>query len=84
MNTRYKGRPEIISNVRILEDEGDEEYLGDKVTGIQVTNELENGGAIVQIDVRGTETGKNLLIEFELAELVAAISFATLNAERDE
>lgn len=85
MNTRYPKAPELIATVRYIEKD-DDDSLGDVVAGIQVLSD--SGKAIAQIDLRQIDlnpakNSDNLLIEIELHELVAALSLATLNSERN-
>lgn len=83
MNIKYKSCPEIIARIRIVDEEGDDCLSADKVTGIQVRQDKHNEGGLVQIDVRDYKRGENLIVEIELAELMAALTMATLNADRD-
>lgn len=85
MNTRYPETPEIISSVTYLEND-EEGLIGDVVTGIHVNSE--DGKAVVkidlrQIDLREAKNSDHLMVEIELHELIAALSLATLNADRD-
>lgn len=81
MNIKYKDSPEIISSTRSVDEDGDETFYGDRVTGIQVIEE--KGVAMAQIDLRGFDKKGDLVIEIELAELVSALSLATFNATKD-
>jgi hypothetical protein len=81
MNTKYKNTPEIIASLRKITPAGDDIGLGDRVAGIQVVKTTNNPTGTVQIDVRDLQRNQNLIVEFELPELVAALSLATLNAE---
>lgn len=83
MNTRYKDCPEIISTLREINSEGDDLGVGDRVMGVQVRIEGKEKPAIVQLDVRNFKKQNNLILEVELSELVAAISVATLNADKN-
>lgn len=84
MNTKYKTRPELISRVRTVTENGDDKPIGDKVTGIQIQCDKQNPNGLVQIDVREFKGSDNLIVEIELPELIAALSMATLNAERED
>lgn len=83
MKTKYRTIPEVIAEVRTITGEEDE-FVGDKVTGIQVRVD-EDSAPTVQIDVRdfNSKKSQNIILEIELSELVAAISVATLNAEKE-
>ena len=81
MNTRYKDCPELIGTVRLIDGDGEEKYLGDKVVGIQVNDDHDG---LVQIDVRSFKGNDNFVIEIELPELVAALSLATYNANKTD
>jgi hypothetical protein len=83
MNAKYKTCPEIIAQLRTVNRDGEDNQLGDKVTGIQVKQDKNNDGGLVQIDVRDFKRGENLVVEIELPELMAALAMATLNADRD-
>jgi hypothetical protein len=80
MNTRYSASPELIASSRIVDQDGENTNVKDLVTSIEV-RKVKEGPAIVQIDMRGFKKNQNLVIEVELAELVAALSHATVNAE---
>lgn len=74
----------MIGNVELMDEEGDETYCGDKVVGVRVYSSNQVG--MVELDVRDFKEGKkavNLLIRIELSELVAAISHATFNADKE-
>lgn len=83
MNAKYPNNPELIATLRAIDGNGDEDYLGDKLIGVQVQQDKRNRNGLVQIDVRDFKRGTNLIIEIELPELAAALSLATLNAERN-
>ncbi len=83
MNTKYRNNPELIARLRTVNRVGDDIDLGEKVTGIQILQNDQNPNGVAQIDVHDFKRGVNLLVEIELCELSAAISLATLNAERD-
>ena len=83
MNSKYKSNPEVIATLRMVTADGNDEPIGDKVTGIQVLQNKQNSSGLVQIDVRDYKGRGSLVIEIELPELTAALSIATLNAERD-
>lgn len=83
MNTKYRNNPELIAQLRTVSQDGDENHLGDKVTSIQILQNKRNPDGLAQIDVRDFKRGVNLIVEIELPELSAAISLATLNAERN-
>lgn len=84
MNTKHKSCPEVIGYLRKIDTDGNEIPIGDKVVGIQVNQDKSTPAGIVQIDIREFTRNANLIIEIELPELVAAISCASLNAERNE
>lgn len=84
MNSKYEGQPELISQLRTVNKDGEDNPLGDKVTSIQILQDKQNRNGLVQLDVRDFKKGVNLIVEIELPELVAAISMATLNSERDD
>jgi len=83
VNTKHRNSPELIAQLRTVNQEGDDNSLGDKVTSIQILQNKQNPNGLVQIDVRDFKRGVNLIVEIELPELSAALSLATLNAERD-
>ena len=83
MNTKYKNNPELIAQLRTVNQDGEDAPIGDKVTSIQVIQNKQNSAGLVQIDVRDFKRNTNLIIEIELPELSAAVAMATLNAERD-
>lgn len=81
MNKKHKQTPEVIGTLRIIDKEGNDNYVGDKVIGIQVQSPR-SGEAFVQFDIREMKSKNgNLILEIELAELVSALSLATLKAE---
>ena len=82
MNSKYKNNPELIARLRLVNTDGEDNHIGDKVTGIQVQQDKANTAGLVQIDVRDFKRNESLVIEIELPELMAAISLATLNADR--
>lgn len=84
MNIKYKDCPEVISTVREITDKGNDLPIGDKVTGIQVRIEGKNKPAVAQLDVRDFKKQSSLVVEIELSELMAALSLATLNADKDK
>ena len=83
MNSKYKSNPEVIGTLKSINEDGDDTHLGDKVVGIQVQQNRQNRDGLVQFDVRGFKGSTNLILEIELSELVAALSLATMNADRD-
>jgi hypothetical protein len=83
MNEKYKDCPELIATLREVTSVGDDNPIGDRVTGIQVRVEKQRA-PIVQLDVRDYRKRNSLVIEIELSELTAALSLATLNAEKDK
>lgn len=78
MNVRYSA-PEIIGTHRIVNQDGDDTHRADYVVGVAVT-EKDGKSALVQLDIRQYRGNKNLVLEFELHELVSAISLATLRS----
>jgi hypothetical protein len=82
MNTKYKSNPELIAQLRTVDPDGADSHIGDRVAGIQVQQDKNNVAGLVQIDVHDFKRNENLVIEIELPELMAALSLATLNAER--
>lgn len=83
MNTKFKSCPEIIARLRTVSEDGVDDYLGDKIVGVQVQQDKHNAAGLVQIDVRSFKRDINLILEIELPELAAEISMDTLNAQRD-
>jgi hypothetical protein len=80
MNSRFSNAPEVIGTVsEIIGD--DEKTYGDKVIGVSVR--VVNGVAVAKLDVRELKRSHWIEIEIELSELVAAVSLATLNAEKE-
>ena len=84
MNIKYKDCPELISTIREVTSDGDDLPMGDRVTGIQVRVEGKNKPAVAQLDVRDFNKRRSLIVEIELSELMAALSLATLNADKDK
>ena len=84
MNSKYEGQPELIAQLRTVNQDGEDNPLGDKVTSIQILQGKQNKNGLVQLDVRDFKKGVNLIVEIELPELVAALSLATLHAERED
>ena len=82
MNTKYRSAPEVIASLRTVDELGNDNPIGDKVTGVSVSRNEQNGDGVVIIDVREFKRGSNLLIEIELQELSAALAMATLNSDR--
>ena len=83
MNTKHKSTPELVATCRTVNTDGNDNYIGDKLVGIQIEPRKAGETAVVQIDIRDFRAKTNLVVEIELAELVAAISQATLHAEVD-
>ena len=83
MNTKYPGAPELIVTPKAINSDGDESYYDSKIASIQVISSKDYPSAIAQLDIHDFKKRENLIIEIELHELVSALSFATLNAERD-
>jgi hypothetical protein len=84
MNKKYKAQPEVISSIRYVNQNGDERIVGDRVTSLAAYQTKTQPDGYLQIDIRGMGRNENMLIEIELHELVAALSLATLNAERQD
>lgn len=86
MNTKYPQAPEVVAAVRSVVSSDDSSFLC-TVCGVQVMkSEKSNQSATLQIDLRNLDIRQlkrieNLIIEIDLADAVAAISLATLNAE---
>lgn len=78
---KYPANPELISSVKEVNGDGDDKIYPDLVTGISI--QMGNGVGIAQLDLKGFKRNTNLIIEIELAELVAAISSASLNADKE-
>jgi hypothetical protein len=79
---KYTREPEFVSNLRIVDSEGNERFIGDNVASVAVYKGDAKSSAIVQFDIREYPRKKdNLVIEIPLSDLIAAISSATLNAE---
>ena len=82
MNKKYQSQPEVIASIRHVNQDGDERITGDRVTSLAVYQSKSQPEGFLQIDIRGMGRNENMLIEIELHEFVAALSLATLNAER--
>lgn len=83
MNVCFPAEPEIITDVRTIDEEGNEKTRNDLVCGVSVKTEGNSTKtAIVSLDVRGWAKNTNLMLKFELSELVSAISQATLYADK--
>jgi hypothetical protein len=80
MNVRYKHAPEVISSLKTINAQGEDAYLGDHVTAMDVLRSKTGGPGIARIEIRNFKKEDCLIVEIELPELVAAISTATLNA----
>lgn len=84
MNSKYKDCPELIATVREVTSEGEDLPIGDRVTGIHVRVKGKNKPAVAQLDVRDFRKRSSIVVEIELSELMAALSLATLNADKDK
>ena len=82
---KYPSTPELIGAVEEIDKNGDINPIGDKIVGISVYREKNNLDGRVDIDVREMKKShSNLVIRLQLPELMAALSCATLNAERED
>lgn len=81
MNARWESCPEVITTITEATSAGDR-HRGDFVAGISVKHF--NGVGVATIDIRDFGKTNHLTCEIELAELVSAISLATLNTCREE
>ncbi len=79
---KYPNNPELIASVESINADADVIYLGDKIVGIQVRQDDSNKDGMVDIDVRAFDKRGALVIRIPLPELMAALSCATLHAER--
>ena len=77
--------PEIIAHIDRIDTAGNDESLGDKIIGVQVRQTKNQRDGTLDIDIRNLDrkTG-NLVIRIPLPELMAAISCATLNSDRED
>jgi hypothetical protein len=82
MNTKYPNCPEVIANLRSVSIRGDDTEIGTRIVGIQILRGSRNPNGTAQIDIRDFKPGGNLIVEIELQELAAALSLATLHADR--
>jgi hypothetical protein len=82
MNTKYPKCPDVIADLRGVNRDGDDTGMGARIVGIQILRDSRNQNSIAQIDIRDFKPGENLIVEIELPELAAALSLATLHAER--
>lgn len=82
---KFPKTPEVIATVDAINADGDEANYGDRIIGIQVRQDKNTRDGIVDIDVRELDKKLgSLIIRLPLPELMAALSCATLNAERDD
>lgn len=81
---RYPNCPEVIATVEGITPDGDSIYHGDKIVSIQVFQGPNECDGRVDLDIRGFDKkDNNLVIRLGLAELMTALSSATLNADHD-
>lgn len=80
---KYPNNPEIVVTVDMIDGDGDEVNMGDRIAGVQVRQSKSERDGIVDLDIRGFKGSKNLVVRIPLPELIAALSCATMNAERD-
>ncbi len=81
----YPNNPEVIATVETIDTEGESTYLGDRIVGIQVRTDKQWVDGVVDLDVREFDRKRdsNLVLRIALPELMAALSRATLNADKD-
>jgi len=82
MNTKYLQTPTIISEIKTITIDGDENSLGSRVVSIAVEQTSNQSNGIITLDFQNFKGQNNLVLEFELFELLSAINMATLNADR--
>jgi hypothetical protein len=82
---KYTNQPEVAASTWRVDKSGSDCDHADRVVGVSVyQSKMGKNEGVIQIDVRDlNKNTPNLVIEFCLYELVAAISKATLNADRD-
>jgi hypothetical protein len=82
---KYPGNPEIIADIQSIDTEGEAESYGDKIIGISVEiGKNINQTGEVTFDVRDFYKKEALTIRVQLADLLLAISSATLHANREK
>ena len=81
----HPSNPEVIASATFIDQDGNDDYLGDRIVGIQVRTDRQYADGVVDIDVREFNRKKdiNLVLRISLPELMAALSRATLNADKD-
>lgn len=82
MNAQYLQTPTIIADLEFVNIDGDTNILGNKVVSIQAEQLSNQSNAVVTFDIPNFKRQNNLVLRFELFELLAALNMATLNADR--
>jgi hypothetical protein len=80
---KYPKTPELIGEVEEIDKDGNSNPKGDKILGICVRQDKSRRDGEVNIDVRGLGKNANLVIRVDLPELMTALHYAILNADRD-
>lgn len=79
MFTNTKSRPQIVGTISRIDKDGDIKLQESKVVEISVEKD---GNASVLIDVFNVDgKGENITVYVDLADIVSAISIASVNAE---
>ena len=81
---KYRAAPEIISNLRTVDGEGEDTYHGDRILAVEVKQDNDvNSDGTVELDIRDFKRGQNLIVKLDLLDLQEALALATLNATRE-
>ncbi len=80
----YPNNPEVIATIETIDTNGNDNRLGDRIVGVQVRTDKQWVDGVVDLDVREFDRKRgNLVLRIALPELMAALSRATLNADKD-
>lgn len=83
---KFYKTPEILAQVRTVNQDGEDSHLGDKVLGVQVLfDDDRHREGTAQLDLRGyaRKGNENLIVEVPLSDLMAALTTAALNRDDD-
>lgn len=80
----YQNNPEIVADARLVDKDGNDNFVGDRVCGVEVFQNKDRPHGFVQLDFKNWDNKNiNLIIEMDLPEFIAAIIRATLNRDSD-
>ena len=81
---KFYGNPQFIATARVVDKNGNDKVLGDKIVNVQAV--MDDGNSFegtIQIDVHDfPEKGKNLILDVSLPELLQAIGSAAINRDK--